>query len=179
MPWSPLVKYCTFLKSSETDPTIGLVLIAIGVELEYRSIASSLSGQGPKGELNAPIIVESEIVNFLRLLKLIRRLDSSMIAIGVESEFTSVTRSLSGWSPKGEPNAPIAAESKVTDSLKLICRSDSSMIAFGVESECKSVARSLSGWSPKEEHNASIAARSEVVDFLRWRHSCIYSSGLL
>jgi hypothetical protein len=46
-------------------------LIAIGVELEYRSVSRSLSGWGPKGEPNALIIVESEVVDFLRLLKLI------------------------------------------------------------------------------------------------------------
>jgi hypothetical protein len=36
-------------------------LIAIGVETEYRSIARSLSGWGPKGESNAPIVVGSEV----------------------------------------------------------------------------------------------------------------------
>jgi hypothetical protein len=50
---------------------IGLVLIAIGVEPEYRSISRSLSGCGPKGEPNAPIAVESEMMDLLRLLKLI------------------------------------------------------------------------------------------------------------
>jgi hypothetical protein len=43
-----------FFKSSETDPAIGLVLIAIGVEPEYRSVARSLSGWSPKGEPNVP-----------------------------------------------------------------------------------------------------------------------------
>jgi hypothetical protein len=58
-----------------------------------------------------------------------------MLAIGVESGYRYVVRSLSGWGPKGEPNAPIAARSKVADFLKLlklIRRSDSSMIAVGV-----------------------------------------------
>jgi hypothetical protein len=41
------------LKSSRTDPAIGLVLIAIGVEPEYRSVSRSLSGWGHKGEPNA------------------------------------------------------------------------------------------------------------------------------
>jgi hypothetical protein len=41
-----------------------------------------------------------------------------MLVIGVEPEYISVARSLFGWSPKGEPNAPIAAESKVTDFLR-------------------------------------------------------------
>jgi hypothetical protein len=50
---------------------IGLVLIAIGVEPEYRSITRSLSGWGPKGEPNALIAAESEVMDFLRLLKLI------------------------------------------------------------------------------------------------------------
>jgi hypothetical protein len=62
----------TFLKLSKTDRVIGLVLIAIGVEPEYRSVATSLSGRGPKGEPNAPIAVESEVTDFFRLLKLIR-----------------------------------------------------------------------------------------------------------
>jgi hypothetical protein len=47
-------------------------MLAIGVELEYRSIAIPLSGWGHKGEPNAPIATESEVTNFLRLLKLIR-----------------------------------------------------------------------------------------------------------
>jgi hypothetical protein len=43
-----------------------------------------------------------------------------MLAIRVETEYRSVTRSFSGWDPKGEPNAPIAAESKVVDFLRLL-----------------------------------------------------------
>jgi hypothetical protein len=61
-----------------------------------------------------------------------------MLAIGVESEYRSVTRSLSGWGPRGESNVPITAESEVTDFLrllKLICRSDSSTIAIVTRSE--------------------------------------------
>jgi hypothetical protein len=109
-----------FLKSSETDSVIGLILIAIRVEPEYRLIARSLSGRGLKGELNAPIAAESEITNFFRLLKLIRRSDSSMIAIGVEAEYRSVSRSLYGWGPNRDPNALITADSEVMGSLKLL-----------------------------------------------------------
>jgi hypothetical protein len=61
-----------FLKSSKIDPAIGLILIAIGVEAEYRSIARSLSGWGPKGEPDALITAESEVTNLFKLLKLIR-----------------------------------------------------------------------------------------------------------
>jgi hypothetical protein len=104
----------------QSHPAIRLVLIAIGVETEYRSVSKSLSGWGPKGELNAPIVVESEMTDLLRLLKLIWQLDMSMLAIGVESEYISVTRSLSRWGPKGEPNALIATESEVTDFLRLL-----------------------------------------------------------
>jgi hypothetical protein len=107
-----------FLKLSETDPAIGLVLIAIGVELEYTSVSKSLSGWGSKGEPNAPIAAESKMTDLLRLLKLIYGLDSSIIAIGVEREYISIAISLSGWDPKGEPNAPITAVSKVTDFLR-------------------------------------------------------------
>jgi hypothetical protein len=46
-------------------------MLAIGVETEYRSITRSLSGWGLKGEPNASITAESEVANFLRLLKLI------------------------------------------------------------------------------------------------------------
>jgi hypothetical protein len=95
-------------------------LIAIEVELEHRSIFRSLSRWGPKGEPNALITDESEITNLLRLLKLIWQPDLSMLAIGVELEYGSVTRSLSGWDPKGEPNAPITAESEVTYFLRLL-----------------------------------------------------------
>jgi hypothetical protein len=60
------------------------------------------------------------MTNLLRLLKLIWQPDMSMLAIGVESEYRSVTRSLSGWDPKGEHNAPITVESEVADFLMLL-----------------------------------------------------------
>jgi hypothetical protein len=135
-----------FLKSSRTNPAIGLVLIAIGVKPEYRSVSRSLSGWGPKGEPNAPITAESEMTNLLRLLKLIWQLDLSTLAIEVELEYISVTRSLSGWGPKGEPNVPIITESEVTDFLrllKLIRRSDLSMIAITAGSEVTDFLRLL------------------------------------
>jgi hypothetical protein len=75
-----------FLKSCRTYLTIRLILIAIGVEPEYRSITRSLSGWGPKGEPNAPITAKSEVADFLRLLQLIWQSDSSMIAIANGSE---------------------------------------------------------------------------------------------
>jgi hypothetical protein len=109
-----------FLKSSRTDLVIRLVLIAIGVEQEYRSVSRSLSKWGPKGELIASITAESEMMDLLRLLKLIWQSNMSMLAIGIEAEYRYVTRSLSGWGPKGEHNAPIAAESEVTDFLRLL-----------------------------------------------------------
>jgi hypothetical protein len=99
---------------------IGLVLIAIRVEPEYRSVSRSLSGWGPNGELNAPIAAESEMTDLLRLLKLIWQSDLSMLTIRVEPDYRSITRSLSGWGPKGEPNAPITAESEVVDFLRLL-----------------------------------------------------------
>jgi hypothetical protein len=46
-------------------------LIAIGVEIEYRSIVVSLSGHGPNEEPDALIVAESEIANLLKRLKLI------------------------------------------------------------------------------------------------------------
>jgi hypothetical protein len=52
----------------QSHPVIELVLIATGVELEYRSVSTSLSGWGPKGEPNAPIVAEREVADFLRLL---------------------------------------------------------------------------------------------------------------
>jgi hypothetical protein len=99
---------------------IELVLIAIGVEREYRSVSTSLSGWAPKGESNALIAAESEMMDLLRLLKLIWQPDLSMLAIRVEPEYRSVTRSLSRWGHKGEPNAPITAESEVADFLRLL-----------------------------------------------------------
>jgi hypothetical protein len=84
----------------QSHPTIGLVLIAIGVEPEYRSVSRSLSEWGPKGEHNVPIIAESEMTDLLRLLKLIWQSDLSMLAIRVEPEYRSVTRSLSVLGPK-------------------------------------------------------------------------------
>jgi hypothetical protein len=104
----------------QSHSAIGLILIAIGVETEYRSISRSLSGWGPKGEPKAPIATESEMMDLLRLLKLIWQPDMSMLAIGVETEYRSITRSFSGWGPKREANAPIAAESKVADFLRLL-----------------------------------------------------------
>jgi hypothetical protein len=41
-------------------------MIAIRVEIEYRYVARSLSGWGPKGESNASIADESEVTYFLR-----------------------------------------------------------------------------------------------------------------
>jgi hypothetical protein len=41
-----------------------------------------------------------------------------MLAIGVETEYKSIARSLFRWGPKGEPNALIAAESKIMDLLR-------------------------------------------------------------
>jgi hypothetical protein len=99
---------------------IGLVLIAIGVEPEYRSVSKSLSVWGTKGELNAPIAAKSEMTDLLMLLKLTWQPDLSMLAIGVESEYRYVTGSLSGWGPKGEHNASIAAESEVMNFLRLL-----------------------------------------------------------
>jgi hypothetical protein len=95
-------------------------LIAIGVESEYRSVFRSLSGWGRKEEPNAPIAGESEMTDLLRLLKLIWQPDLSMLVNGVEPDYRSVTRSLSGWGPKGEPNALIVAESEVADFLRLL-----------------------------------------------------------
>jgi hypothetical protein len=43
-----------------------------------------------------------------------------MLTIGVEPEYRSVTRSLSGWGPKGEPNVPITIKSEVADFLRLL-----------------------------------------------------------
>jgi hypothetical protein len=97
-----------------------LSMLAIEVESEYRYVTRSLSGWGPKGEPNALITAGSEITDSMRLFQPIRRSDSSMLAIGVEPKYRSVTRSLSGWGPKGEPNAPITAGSEDADSLKLI-----------------------------------------------------------
>jgi hypothetical protein len=86
------------------------------------------------------------MTNLLRLLKLIWQLDLSTLAIEVELEYISVTRSLSGWGPKGEPNVPIITESEVTDFLrllKLIRRSDLSMIAITAGSEVTDFLRLL------------------------------------
>jgi hypothetical protein len=84
----------------QSRPAIELVLIAIGVESEYRSVSRSLSGWGPKGEPNASIITKSKMTDLLRLLKLIWQADLSMLAIGVEPKYRSVTRSLYRWGPK-------------------------------------------------------------------------------
>jgi hypothetical protein len=101
-------------------PVIRLILITIGVEPEYRSVSIPLSGWGPKGEPNAPIAAESEMMDLLRLLKLIWQSDLSMLAIGVETEYRSVTRSLSRWGPKGDSNVPITAKNEVADFLRLL-----------------------------------------------------------
>jgi hypothetical protein len=41
-------------------------MLAIRVEFEYRSVARSLSGWGPKGEAHVLIAAESEVADFLR-----------------------------------------------------------------------------------------------------------------
>jgi hypothetical protein len=78
-------------------------MITIGVEPEYRVVVRLLFGWDTKGVPNAPIATRSEVVNFMRLLKLIQRLDSSMITIGVELEYRSVARSLSVWVQNESP----------------------------------------------------------------------------
>jgi hypothetical protein len=73
-------------------------------------------------------------------------MDLYMLAIKVESEYRYVSRSLSVWGPKWEPNAPIVTESEVADLLsllKLIWRPDSSMITIAAGSE---VANFCYGW---------------------------------
>jgi hypothetical protein len=95
-------------------------LIVIEVEPEYRYVSISLSRWGLKVEPNTPIVVESEMTDLLTLLKLIWQPDLFMLAIGVEVEYRSVTRLFSGWVPKGESNAPIAAESEVVDFSRLL-----------------------------------------------------------
>jgi hypothetical protein len=47
-------------------------LIAIEVEPKYGFVARSLSEWGTKGEFDAPIVAENEIVDLLRRLKLIQ-----------------------------------------------------------------------------------------------------------
>jgi hypothetical protein len=66
------------------------------------------------------ITAESEMVDLLMLLKLIWQSDMSMLAIGVETEYRFITRSLSRWGPKGESNALIVDESEVADFLRLL-----------------------------------------------------------
>jgi hypothetical protein len=90
-----------------------------------------------------------------------------LIAIRVEPEYRSVSRSLSGWGLKGEPNAPIAAESEMTDLLrllKLIWQLDLSMLAIGVELEYRFITRPLSGWVLKESQmpRSPLRARSRI-----------------
>jgi hypothetical protein len=41
-------------------------MLAIGIEAEFRYVAISFFGWGLKGELNAPITAEREVVDFLR-----------------------------------------------------------------------------------------------------------------
>jgi hypothetical protein len=99
---------------------IGFILIAVGVETGYRTISRSLSGRGLKGKPNALIAAESEVTNFFRSLKLIRRSVSSVIAIEVESEYRSVAKYLSGWGPKGEHNALIVTKNEVMNFFSLL-----------------------------------------------------------
>jgi hypothetical protein len=123
-------------------------ILSIGVEPEYRYVTRSFSGLGPKGELNAPIAAESEVTDFLRLLKLIWRSDSSMIAIATGSEDTDFLRL-----------------------LKLIWRSDLSIIAIAARSEVTDFLRLLKLIWRLDSSMISITARSEVTDFCYgWRY---------
>jgi hypothetical protein len=118
-PYALIISYSDvvgFLKSSETDPVIRLVLITIGVETEYISVSRSLSGWGTKWEPNALFAVESEIVELLRLLTMIRWSVSSIIAIGIESKYRSIARSRSRWGTKRSPmpQSPLRARSWIS-----------------------------------------------------------------
>jgi hypothetical protein len=97
-----------------------------------------------------------------------------MLAIEVESEYRSVTRSLSGWGSKGEPNAPIVTKSEVADFsrlLKLIWQSDSSMIAIIAGSEVAYFLRLLKLIWQSDSSMIAIAAGSEIADFCYgWRY---------
>jgi hypothetical protein len=114
------------------------------------------------------------MTDLLRLLKLIWQPDLSILAIGVETEYRYVTRSLYGWGPKGEPNAPIAADSEIADFLrllKLIWRSDLSMIAIAAGSEITDFLRLLKLIWRSDSSMIAITARSEVVAFYYgWRY---------
>jgi hypothetical protein len=44
-------------------------MAAIGVEVEYRSVARSFSRRGPKRESNAPIVAKSEVMNFFEVVE--------------------------------------------------------------------------------------------------------------
>jgi hypothetical protein len=123
-----------------------LPMLAIGVEPEYRSLTRSLSGWGTKEEPNAPIIAESEVADFLRLLKLIWWSDSSIIAIAAGNEVIDFLKLLKLIWRSDSSMIAITAGSEVTDFLrllKLIWRSNSSMIATAAGSE---VADFYYGW---------------------------------
>jgi hypothetical protein len=51
-----------------------------------------VSYRGPKGEPNASITTESEMMDLLRLLKMFWQPDLFMLAIGVDPEYRYVSR---------------------------------------------------------------------------------------
>jgi hypothetical protein len=107
-------------RSLESDGPISS-LWATRVEAEHRSVARSIFEGVPREESYALITSCSDVVDFLSRLNLIRRLDSSLIAIRVEAKYISVVRSLSVWGFKGELDSMYG----VLRRLKLIRRSNS------------------------------------------------------
>jgi hypothetical protein len=155
----------------QSHPVIRLVLIAIGVEAEYRFVSRSLSAWGPKWEPNTPITIESETMDLLRLLKLIWQPNLSMLAIGVETEYRSVTRSLSGWGPKGESNARLPLRARSQISWGCWSWPDLPMIAIAAGSEVTDLLRLLKSIWRSDSSMIAITAGSEVTDFCyRWRY---------
>jgi hypothetical protein len=75
-----------FFKSSTTDPAIGLVLIAIATGSEVADFLRLLKLIWRSDSSKIAISAGSEVTDFLRLLKLIWRSDLSVIAIAARSE---------------------------------------------------------------------------------------------
>jgi hypothetical protein len=70
-----------------------------------------------------------------------------LIAIEVEPEYRSISRSLSGWGPKGDPNAPDhhwERDDRFVEAIEADLPIGSVHVSYQVEAEYKSVTRSLS-----------------------------------
>jgi hypothetical protein len=89
-------------------------------ELEYRSVARSIFEVVPRGDFYTLITSCIDVVDLFKSSEIDLAIGLVFNSYRVEPEYRSVARSLSRRGPKGEPYAPIATESEITELLRML-----------------------------------------------------------